>query len=84
MSTAINGRQQEVVALVSGYAYETQANAPIRAGDTGLGDAEEDAAAEIIIPRGQNEEHSATLGALALGAPVRSHRCGFQDRLKVK
>jgi hypothetical protein len=84
MSTAIDGRQQEVVALLSGYAYETQANAPIRAGDTGLGDAEEDAAAEITIPRGQNEEHSSTLGALALGAPGRSHRCGFQDRLKVK
>lgn len=82
MSTAIDGRRREVVALLSGYAYETQANTPIRAGDTGLGDAEEEAPSAITIPRGQSEEYSSTLGALAVGAPARFRRCGFQYHQK--
>jgi hypothetical protein len=52
-------------ALLTGYAYETQADKPIRAGDMGSADADSAPIAELS-PAGSKP--LATLGALALGA----------------
>jgi hypothetical protein len=54
-----------VDALLTGYAYETQADKPIRAGDMGSADADSAPIAELS-PAGSKP--LATLGALALGA----------------
>jgi hypothetical protein len=84
MSTAINGRQREVVGLLTGYAYETQANEPIHAGDTGQGNADEEPPLQMKISPKSGQERSSTLGALALGASAPSHRCGWQDQAKAR
>jgi hypothetical protein len=60
-----------IAALLTGYAYETEPNAPIRAGDTGKSD--QDAANLASSARPQS---NATLGALARGAFRSRGRCG--------
>jgi hypothetical protein len=59
-----------IVATLTGYAYETQPDTPIIAGDTG-GAADEEGLAEPMsqVPQGQGVTPSATLAALSLGAP---------------
>ena len=59
-------RRSGIVALLTGYAYETIPNKPIIAGQThGADDAEPPAPASLAIPAGK----PTTLGLLALGAP---------------
>lgn len=61
-----------LVAAVTGYAYETEPDTPIIAGDTG-GAADEESQAEPKPTSGVSQEDlpvsTATLGALALGGP---------------
>ena len=65
----INKGKFRTVALLTGYAYETDPDTPIIAGDTG-GAADEEGSREpmIGIPQPQAQP-AAMLGALALGAP---------------
>jgi hypothetical protein len=59
-----------ILAILTGYAYETQPNTPIIAGDTG-GAADEESLATpgIGVPHQQKAQTVAALGMLALGAP---------------
>lgn len=50
---------------LTGYAYETQPNTPIRAGDTGQNDESSSNQVNVPVPEAQNQP---SLGALALGA----------------
>jgi hypothetical protein len=52
---------------ISGYAYETEPNRGIRAGDTGENGAEFEPSSEVMPP-GDPSLNKLTLGALALGA----------------
>jgi len=65
---------KDIAALLTGYAYETRANRPIRAGATGHGNA--DASAESL-PARSDARKKLTLGALARGASAPPGRCGF-------
>jgi hypothetical protein len=60
-----------IEALLTGYAYETQPDTPIRAGDTGSTDAKDensDSTSELFYsPKAEAEGKATTLGALALG-----------------
>jgi hypothetical protein len=58
-----------IVAILTGYAYETQPDTPIIAGDTG-GAADEEGVVEpmIGVPQRQDAQPVAALGALALGS----------------
>jgi len=60
LSVQFNVSERDIVAGLSGYAYQTQPNTSIRAGDTGDRDESQMSSPE--------PEPSATLGALALGA----------------
>jgi hypothetical protein len=68
METSYDERHHAIAVLLSGYAYETQPNAPIRAGDTGqdAGQSDEDGMAPASSPA--RPKAGGTLGALALGA----------------
>ncbi len=55
-----------IEALLTGYAYETQPNKPIRAGDTGQNDADEGGASQMLSA--PTTKGQPTLGALAFGA----------------
>jgi hypothetical protein len=57
-----------ITALLTGYAYETQADKPIRAGDTGQKDSEEGQSSKMVLPAQQEANQPPTLGALAVGA----------------
>lgn len=59
--------KDNVVVLITGYAYETQPNRGLRAGDTGQGNTKVDGADEIG-PVSLGVQEPATLGTLALGA----------------
>ncbi len=59
-----NGTITEIEALVTGYAYETQPNKPIRAGDMGNSKAD---SAQVNETSPVESKPSVTLGALALG-----------------
>jgi hypothetical protein len=59
---------KDIFATLSGYAYETRANTPIRAGDRGTqGD---EASSEVIEGTEPAERFPRTLGHLARGAPA--------------
>ena len=65
---------KDIAATLSGYAYETQANTPIRAGDRGTRGVE--ASSEVIDDAELAERFPRTLGRLARGvAPL--PRCGW-------
>jgi hypothetical protein len=51
-----------------GYAYETQPNKAIRAGDTGQDDSGDDPSSNMLVPMQPVTTEQPTLGALALGA----------------
>ena len=55
--------------LLTGYAYETEADTPITAGDTGSGVADVQSQPEPLREVPQRRGSGATLGALSLGAP---------------
>jgi hypothetical protein len=59
-----------ILAILTGYAYETQPDTPIIAGDTG-GAADEESQAEPMsgVPQQKEGQPAPTLGALSLGAP---------------
>jgi hypothetical protein len=67
MTTSYDGRYNGIAALLSGYAYETQPNTPILAGDEGKNNSEASAPSRKISGSPQSSS-KATLGALALGA----------------
>jgi hypothetical protein len=58
--------QRGIKALLTGYAYETQADKPIRTGDTGQNDADEGPTSQMFPAPAKRQQP--TLGALALGA----------------
>lgn len=67
---------RDIAVLLTGYAYETKPNTPIRAGDTGKNAASDSASASRDFSSPQpNSKAPATLGALALGKPLLA-RCG--------
>jgi hypothetical protein len=76
ISATYEEHHHHIAALLTGYAYETQPNAPIRAGDTGqdTGQSGEDAAPEAVSPT--RPKAMASLGALARGAFAPPGRCG--------
>lgn len=55
---------KDIFALLTGYAYETQPDTPIRAGDTGQNDPDDSTGQTLPIPAIKEQR---TLGALALG-----------------
>jgi hypothetical protein len=73
MSTMYSPKGKDIVALLTGYAYETQPNTYIRAGDEGP---DSDQAIPIAFPLEQDGGKQSSLGALALGAPGISLRRG--------
>lgn len=71
-----------ILTLITGYAYETQPNTPIIAGDTGANvDADKESQIEPVneAPELQEAHPAVSLGALSLGAPGLSiwRRPGF-------
>ncbi len=69
-------QRKDIVALLTGYAYETQPNAGIRAGDTGKNDPHADPANQMSLPQDLDAARHSAPGALALGASSASYRCG--------
>ncbi len=67
LTVSIHSRTKHIGALLTGYAYETQPDTPIRAGDTGNGHADSEPTGQMLSAP-QPEARPATLGALALGA----------------
>jgi hypothetical protein len=67
MTTSYDGRYKGIIALLSGYAYETQPNTTILAGDEGENNSEASVPSQKISSSPQATS-KATLGALALGA----------------
>jgi hypothetical protein len=68
--TVILNRNFQIEATLTGFAYETEPETPIIAGDTGNaveGDADSGPNADVSVPQ-SNPNPVATLGALALGA----------------
>jgi hypothetical protein len=65
-SVTVNRQSKRLVAVLTGYAYETSPNTPILAGATGGGDALPMPGSEFSI----NQSSCPSLGALALGAPA--------------
>jgi hypothetical protein len=63
-----NPSRKDIAALVSGYAYQTQANTPITAGDTGS--SRSDAAGEKLISSESATKPGRSLGELAAGSFV--------------
>jgi hypothetical protein len=78
ISATYEQHHHHIAALLTGYAYETQPNAPIRAGDTGqyTGQSDEDAATEALSPA--SPQAKASLGSLARGAFALPGHCGQQ------
>lgn len=68
LSTRLGSREQGIKVLLSGYAYETQQNTPIRAGDTGGAKEQKSGPASELFSSPKPEEKHAGLGVLALGA----------------
>jgi hypothetical protein len=71
--TVVTG-YKDIVATLSGYAYETRANTPIRAGDRGTQGNE--SSSEFIVEAERAERSPQTLGRLARGA-AELPRCGW-------
>jgi hypothetical protein len=66
--TKVQAAKKNILVLITGYAYETQPNRGIRAGDTGQGGRDSEPSEEMISPLAPEAKEPATLGALALGA----------------
>ncbi len=72
---------------LKGYAYETQPNTPIRAGDTGQNDSGDGPTSQLMFHGQPESNQKSTLGALALGAKacqcgattVRDRKLGTQE-----
>jgi hypothetical protein len=62
-------RTRQIVAILTGYAYETQPNQPIRAGDSGGSEVPGGESENLPAPEPNEAGAATTLGALALGAP---------------
>jgi hypothetical protein len=58
-----------IVATLSGYAYETEANTPIKAGNEGTGEAGVNEVTPLGDDRSLQPKTSPSLAALSLGAP---------------
>ena len=67
---------QNIIATLSGYAYETQPDTPIHAGDTGKNDAYH--SDDTLSMSESAAKPARTLGALAGGAPSLP-RCGYEE-----
>jgi hypothetical protein len=67
LNVKINFETKQIDAFLTGYAYETEPNVPILAGDTGENDADPGAAKQMTVPLEPEEKRQSTLGALALG-----------------
>jgi hypothetical protein len=68
LKARINGSKKDVDVLLTGYAYETQANKPIRAGDQGGNGSDANSSGQMFVPRGREGTGQPALGVLALGA----------------
>jgi hypothetical protein len=68
LNTAYDYQSQDVEALLTGYAYQTQPNEPIRAGDTGDTGADSEPVSQMTIPAAPRRNEPSTLGTLALGS----------------
>jgi hypothetical protein len=72
VSAAMTFRYGGIVALLTGYAYETESGRPIQAGDEGptsVGQANFGSVTEFLSAPPRGASPAAGLGALALGAP---------------
>jgi hypothetical protein len=71
VSAAMTFRYGQILALLTGYAYETEPGRPIQAGDEGpasIGQATSGSISESFAAQPAKAHPAATLGALALGA----------------
>lgn len=68
MSIRLYPIKHSIEALMTGYAYETQPNTPIRAGDTGQNDSGDGPTSQLTFPPQPEANQPLTLGVLALGA----------------
>jgi hypothetical protein len=68
LRTRINYFKKDIEALLTGYAYETQANTPIRAGDQGKNGSDPNSSDRMFLPQNRELEGQSALGTLALGA----------------
>lgn len=68
--------RRDIVALLTGYAYETQTNGAIRAGDEGQNGQDPNTASQETFSLDPDAGRQSTLGTLALGASRSSRRCG--------
>jgi len=66
LSLKLYPKKESIAAMLTGYAYEMQADKPIRAGDTGQNDVDEGPTSQIFSAPPTKQQP--TLGALALGA----------------
>lgn len=69
VSAALTFRHGRIIALLTGYAYETEPGRPIQAGDEGSASANSDPASGSLSAQPAKAQPAAGLGALALGAP---------------
>jgi len=79
LNVSYSGPGRDIVALLTGYAYQTHANTPILAGDRGEGSAGSKATGDVVEPT-LPEKRLATLGALALGAWAISQARTLEER----
>jgi hypothetical protein len=75
---ATREHNHNIAALLTGYAYEIQPNAPIRAGDTGQDTGQNDEDTATPASSSAHPETKRTLGALALGASPDLRHCVLQ------
>ena len=66
LSLRLDPKKRSIAAMLTGYAYETQASKSIRAGDTGQNDVDEGPTSKRFSAPPTRLQP--TLGALALGA----------------
>jgi hypothetical protein len=71
LSATYSPRRKDIVALLTGYAYETEPNGGIRAGDKGQGGSAAQPTTPLTRPA-ETDPQKLTLGALALG----KSKCG--------
>jgi hypothetical protein len=76
LNAVYDPNRRDIVALLTGYAYETQTNGGIRAGDTGQNGQDANTASREALPLDPDAGRQLILGVLALGASGPSHRCG--------
>jgi hypothetical protein len=79
LNSGYDYHHKDIFARLTGYAYETQPDTPIRAGDTGQNDSGDDPESKTIVPACLEKEQPA-LGPLALGAKGTSFWRGDRPR----